>query len=443
MSTMDLLANADFRNGTTGWSSNADYTLGVSESVLRATRNACNGANVQALYPSATLTPVQYAPYVAKFMVAKGRGTYTNGFRADIGSTAGGAEYGTGTTITDSGMAIAAAVATSTTIAPRLVDLDNTGLIAGDYISIPYVSLSRGALADRGTNLLLYSDDLTQSAWTKTRSTITSNTATAPDGTVTADKIVEDTSTNTHYADQEVTVGAAQSSFSFAVVLASSGRNFAAIQLVSSGGSIIAYFNVASGTVGTTFADSGTWTRHERRITSLGSGWYLCVVTGVKLNSDTQVFARIYPASADGTISYTGNVSNGVLAWRATLAQSAVPTRLRQTTSAASAGEAPTGSGLHTKGWPASTNGLLLPDDQIEIVTSRGSELKILTAPVNSDAAGLAYLQFEPPLRGSPADGAAVIVHQPMGRFIYAGESPGWDNEPGYFSQASCQFEEA
>jgi hypothetical protein len=30
-----------------------------------------------------------------------------------------------------------------------------------------------------------------------------------------------------------------------------------------------------------------------------------------------------------------------------------------------------------------------------------------------------------------------------MGRFLFAGDSPGWDNEPGVISTASIELEEA
>lgn len=49
------------------------------------------------------------------------------------------------------------------------------------------------------TNLVGYSEQFDNAAWTKARSSITANLATAPDGTATADKLVEDTTTsNTH-----------------------------------------------------------------------------------------------------------------------------------------------------------------------------------------------------------------------------------------------------
>jgi hypothetical protein len=116
---------------------------------------------------------------------------------------------------------------------------------------------------------------------------------------------------------------------------------------------------------------------------------------------------------------------------------------LVQTTTTATSGTAQTGNGLHIKGLPASTNGLLLPNDEFEIITALGSELKITQAALNSDAAGLGYLQFGPPIRGVLADNAPVIVHEPMGYFMFAGDAVGWDHDPAIITTASAEFEEA
>lgn len=107
------------------------------------------------------------------------------------------------------------------------------------------------------------------------------------------------------------------------------------------------------------------------------------------------------------------------------------------------AGASQSGSSLNVDQLPTSTNGLLLPGDFFEVITSRGSELKVCTASLNSNSSGAGTIFFEPPLRGSVADNAAVIVEQPMGRFLFTGDMPQWTNEPGVFTTASAEFEEA
>ena len=105
-------------------------------------------------------------------------------------------------------------------------------------------------------------------------------------------------------------------------------------------------------------------------------------------------------------------------------------------------GASQTGSALNVDALPLSSAGLLLPGDTFEVITSRGSELKICTAPLNSNSSGQGTVYFEPPLRGSVADNAAVVVEQPMSRCIFVGDLPQWTNEPGIFTTCSADFEE-
>lgn len=87
-----------------------------------------------------------------------------------------------------------------------------------------------------------------------------------------------------------------------------------------------------------------------------------------------------------------------------------------------------------------STADLLLQGDQFEVISSVGSELKILTSSLQYSSG---YLQFTPVLRGSVTDNVAIIVHRPMSRWIFTGQVPEWMNSPGIFSSASLDFEEA
>lgn len=72
-------------------------------------------------------------------------------------------------------------------------------------------------------------------------------------------------------------------------------------------------------------------------------------------------------------------------------------------------GASQTGNTLTTDAWPLSTTGLLLPGDYFQV----GSELKMVTASVDSDGAGVATITFEPPLRNSPTDNAAIVYTNP------------------------------
>lgn len=93
-------------------------------------------------------------------------------------------------------------------------------------------------------------------------------------------------------------------------------------------------------------------------------------------------------------------------------------------------GASQTGGKLIIDGLPTSTNGLALAGDWFEV----NGELKRLTADLNSDSSGNGYLIFEPTLRASPSDNTPVIFRSPMGKFMLASDTVGYETRPGIIS---------
>lgn len=437
----ELVSNNTFANGTTGWAAGGGAVLTALDRVLRLTRASSTD-------PFATQSPsglTQYAPYIARVMVS--------------GAAAGEDNVGVGLNVGDAATSFGAAGALRSavlvsrqTTGTFYLDQSSSGPIAGSYWEVSYASLARCALVDNGPNALLQSDDFTNAAWVNTRTTDAANSTAAPDGTTTADSIIEDASaSSTHYIAQSVTVSSSVGDFAFTVCLRAGTRSFARVSLQESSGNHTCDVdvNLSTGAIANTSASGANWTDPRSYVANLGGGWYAVTIIGRKASAGTTISAIIFLATALGTISYTGDGASLIYAWRGTLATYqaspflGVPTRLVQTTTTAATGTAQTGSGIHIKGLPTSTGGLLRPDDEVEIITSFGSEMKIVTATLNSDAAGLGYLQFAPPIRGVLADNAAVIVHEPFGRFIFSGDLIGWDHAPGIITSASAEFEEA
>lgn len=439
----ELLSNNTFASGTTGWSAVNSSSHTVSDRVSRVgLGNGAVGAGY-GIGPSASIAVTQYAPYAVRAFVESGRGTVSGNLSALIGSSLGAGDYSSGGSLT-AGMLTSAGVIYGTTAVPFIGGLKVSGNFSADYFVLPYTSFSRCALGDNAPNALLQSDDFT-TTWTNTRSTDSANADVAPNGSTTADRIIEDgTASNTHLISQSVTVTSAVLDYAFGVALKAGTRTWVRLTIseATGGSNTSCYFNLSTGVLGT-IGTGANWADTRAFIVGMGNGWYHCCVVGRKTNAATSLSANISLATADNVSSYSGDGTSYISAWRGTLAQSSVPTRLAQTTTVASTGTSQTGSALHIKGLPASESALLMPADQFEVITSRGSELKIVTAALNSDAAGLGYLQFEPPLRGVPADNAPIIIHEPMGRFIFGGEIPEWVNEPGVFTTASADFEEA
>jgi len=184
----------------------------------------------------------------------------------------------------------------------------------------PVARTSLGLLIEQqSTNLVTYSGALDNAAWGQVNCTVNANTKIAPDGTLTATKIVENTTASVaHYLQEGVTVTTA-TSYTTTVYMKAGERTWGYI-LENSGVSAQAYFNLSTGVVGTV---SGTGSP-SATITSVGNGWYRCSMTFT--SSGTSAGVRFGPASADNTKTYTGDGYSGVFTWGAQLEALAFPT---------------------------------------------------------------------------------------------------------------------
>ena len=446
--TTELIADNTFASGgLSNWTLGSEYSGTVHDRRARLTRNAVTASSGVIRKNTSQMSALtQYATYAFRMFVYAGRGSIASNLSLRAGSSNGGTQYGSAA-YTAAGLYTLPFVALDTPISVTLNDNAASGLTAGDYIDVPWASCSRAAMLDNGPNLLLHSDDLTQAAWTNSETTETANAAVAPDGTTTMDSINENAAAATsHYMQQNVTVSSSAEGYCFAVALKAASRTWARLTIFESTSShaASAYFNLSTGAVGTVGATGANWENVRAYIVPRGNGIYYCVVLGQKVSAGTTLSCRIYSAEADNDVTMNGNSSAAIYAWRATLSISKAPTRLVQTTTAATTGTTQTGSGLHLKGVAlTATDGLAVENDELEVITSFGSELKITTAALNCDAAGLAYWQFSPAIRGIGADGAAVIFSDPMAYMMFAGGAVGWDHEPGILTTASAEFEEA
>lgn len=159
-------------------------------------------------------------------------------------------------------------------------------------------------------NLFAWSEMFSDASWTKTRASITPNTTSAPDGTLTADSLIENNTTSTH--SLSVAVNVVDSSYTVSVYAKANQRNWINITWLSTANAS-AFFNISNGTLGT-IGSAATAT-----ITSVGNGWYRCTMTAtLAAGSNTLAY---YLASADNTLTYTGDSVSGFFIWGAQLAQ--------------------------------------------------------------------------------------------------------------------------
>lgn len=194
-------------------------------------------------------------------------------------------------------------------------------------------------------NLCLRSQEFDSVGWTKTRATVITNCAQAPDGTPTADKLVEDTTaTATHDTYSSVNVPGGQP-VTGSVYVKAAERSWIRLTLTAAfSANPTCYFDLANGVLGGTGATNGT-----ARITPVGNGWYRCELTGTTALGGGASALVVNLATGNGSGSYTGDGSSGVLVWGAQYELGATATRYIPTTT--------TSVTVNPSYWPASGDG--------------------------------------------------------------------------------------
>lgn len=196
-------------------------------------------------------------------------------------------------------------------------------------------------LESAATNLLLYSEQLDNAIWTKTNVTITANATTAPDGTITADKITESASTGIHEVTQAFSIST-DTYVSAKILLKKAERNYAVIRL--SGNSKRAACVVDLTTGAYTVTNWNNTLNTSVSVTLRPDGWVRVVLTSLSNYATTPGWNLIMVSPADSFVdatsvagsgySYTGDGTSGIYMWAAQVENNKYATSYIQTTSA-------------------------------------------------------------------------------------------------------------
>ena len=197
----------------------------------------------------------------------------------------------------------------------------------------PATGECKGLLIEEArTNLLLYSEQFDNAAWAKLRSSVTTNATVSPDSTLTADKLVEDTTSSTHCGVQTCSVSPS-TTYTFTAYLKAAERTRANVLLDGASGNFSnAYVDLSAGTFISGGAN-GTFTGYSSSMTLVGNGWYrltLACAVGAGTTS-LQYQIRLHNSVSE---SYTGDGSSGIYIWGAQLEAGSFPTSYIPTTTA-------------------------------------------------------------------------------------------------------------
>ena len=163
-------------------------------------------------------------------------------------------------------------------------------------------------------NLLGYSQNFENAAWAKSNSSIDVTPVMGPLGFLGAEKLVEDTATNTHLIQQTPTYQA-DTIYTHSVYAKAGERSFLQIRTTSTS-TFSASFDLVNGTYSQLAANT------TASITSVGNGWFRCSITFTALASAASA-TRLGVMLNDTTQSYTGDGTSGIYIFGAQLSDSA------------------------------------------------------------------------------------------------------------------------
>lgn len=180
------------------------------------------------------------------------------------------------------------------------------------------------------TNMHVRSQEFNDAAWSPLRASVSPNAITAPDGTLTADKLIEDnTAANTHFIlsfnNVVVTNGVTYTS---SVYAKAGARSWVQLQ-EGQGTTAAAYFNLATGAIGTV---SGTGSP-AATITSIGDGWYRLTLRFTAIGAAARI--RLFMATGNGGGVYSGDGTSYLYLWGAQMEAGSTATSYIPTVAAA------------------------------------------------------------------------------------------------------------
>ncbi len=242
----------------------------------------------------------------------------------------------------------------------------------------PVTHAAKGILIEeQRTNILTYSDQINNAAWTKSGLGVAINSIIAPDGTLSADKITPDASNTFHYFKQNYAFGSA--TYTASIYMKMAENRYGVVSFNNTG---VGVFDLQTGTV---VSGSGAL------MTSVGNGWYRCTMTVTTYGTATQI--EFSGLSTPSWTAFTGDTTSGIYVWGAQLESGAFPTSYIPTTTAAvpRAGDA---LFMPTTGWYNQSEGAFFAHTQSPIATGSTNNGSSIYTTTNASLNAGVYLRY-------------------------------------------------
>ena len=181
----------------------------------------------------------------------------------------------------------------------------------------PTTGESLGLLVEEArTNLVLQSEDFS-TTWTNNGSSENVNAIIAPNGTLTADALVDTAVSETHAFSQSITGLTGSTSYTFSCFMKKGSKDFGVLVFIpnaswAGGAGASVFFNLNTGVVNATINATAS-------IHAYPNGWYRCIATATTAVSPGTVTARIGSSLTGGSQTYTGAGDEAIYVWGAQL----------------------------------------------------------------------------------------------------------------------------
>lgn len=193
--------------------------------------------------------------------------------------------------------------------------MDSRGYLRSARVNQPRINFDPSTgrclgllIEEARTNIVTYSQDFSNAAWSKTDTTVTANSILSPDGTVNGGLITEGVAGNAAILSTSAAI-TATSTVSGSIYVKRGNHDWILIAVsdATRANSFTAYFNTATGAFGTT-GTGGTGAFESATVVANRNGWYRIGISGTLGPADTTVVVLTRSASANGS---TTRVNNG------------------------------------------------------------------------------------------------------------------------------------